>query len=804
MALERQDTTLSILLERSSSGLQSAVKVALKNHAEFCQRAAKELGTDPAIIAAYLVKESYGAPARTGENIHMLFMVRNHWTKKYRQKFPGRPLPSWSNLKHTDSKKIWAEAYRLWPKGALSEASWGIGQVHPWSYRKLGYSSEIEMVRDFKRSVRAQEDGMINFIKTKPILWRAIRNKDWWAMARFYNGGTNGKYARDLRKMYNAVHPNNKNTQRIANSIKDYELMKKRGQIATSAAPLPAAAALTSGAGIALIGDSNAWRINKNYEKSNPNSDDMHQGAWGARHWLKTLQIFEEAKKSGKTSRDFPSKPKKPWHNFPHNYYVRVGKLLNQNPSRIDVTMLGGNDAHKGTIGTGDPEDNKLVSHIDNTVKPLMQIIKKYGGTYAGAAAAPKRLELRVKLNTALEKAAKEVGIPFYNPTKNIAYDMKKWGGAKDRVHILDKQAEAEFLARKQFYLDAKGLPSGGGGLPPELQNADVWKLALGARAGQDISLSPKDAKKTTSSKAPSKSNDLPDKVSIVSKSAANADQLIKLFNSKGGNEVRHYFVRWLEKGAQPHYNPGNKYKKITSSVASQTWGDIIKYADTGNVNSMKKPGVTLSIVERFLHTYNNESSFRAWLKNLNKRLAEVKGNTIMKITQERLVQIIKEEIEAYKASQLNEGIDADELDKQEAYIKEITDLLRSTYDEFFKAAAPAVGTPQTKADTGEPVTDQTAHEDAKGLLLDLLGNAIDKFQEKDSMHEDGHEDVPSAVRAMKTMAEDALEMLDALEQMDGTLPTWWTNKMAVSASMLNKMRDYLLVPSEDEVLDEQ
>ena len=86
MALERQDTTLKNLLERSSSGLQSSVKVALKNHAEFCQRAAKELGPDPAIIAGYLVKESGGAPARTGENIHMLFMVRNHWTKKYRQK----------------------------------------------------------------------------------------------------------------------------------------------------------------------------------------------------------------------------------------------------------------------------------------------------------------------------------------------------------------------------------------------------------------------------------------------------------------------------------------------------------------------------------------------------------------------------------------------------------------------------------------------------------------------------------------------------------------------------------------------
>ena len=179
-----------------------------------------------------------------------------------------------------------------------------------------------------------------------------------------------------------------------------------------------------------------------------------------------------------------------------------------------------------------------------------------------------------------------------------------------------------------------------------------------------------------------------------------------------------------------------------------------------------------------------------------------------MKITKEKLAQIIKEEVEAYKASQLNE-VDVDELEQAEAYIKEIADLLKSTYKTFFRGAAPAIGTPQTKANTGEPVTDQTAHEDAKGLLLDLLGNAIDEFQKKDTQHEqqldeDGHDDVPAAVRAMKTIAEDAMEMLQALEQMDGALPTWWTNKMAVSASMLNKMRDYLLVPSMEEEMDEQ
>jgi|TARA_Y100000401_G_scaffold76736_1_gene62480 hypothetical protein len=62
---------------------------------------------------------------------------------------------------------------------------------------------------------------------------------------------------------------------------------------------------------------------------------------------------------------------------------------------------------------------------------------------------------------------------------------------------------------------------------------------------------------------------------------------------------------------------------------------------------------------------------------------------------------------------------------------------------------------------------------------------------------EDGHDDVPSARRAMQTIIEDAGQMLQTLEQMDGHLPTWWTNKMAVAANNLNKMRDYLLIDGE-------
>ena len=103
-----------------------------------------------------------------------------------------------------------------------------------------------------------------------------------------------------------------------------------------------------------------------------------------------------------------------------------------------------------------------------------------------------------------------------------------------------------------------------------------------------------------------------------------------------------------------------------------------------------------------------------------------------MKITKSKLAQIIKEEVEAYKASQLNEGMDLDKINEVEGYLKEIADLLHSTYEDLYKAHAPAVFTPQTKADTGEDVTEETAHRDAKDFILTTLGEHIDGFEKKD------------------------------------------------------------------------
>ena len=68
-------------------------------------------------------------------------------------------------------------------------------------------------------------------------------------------------------------------------------------------------------------------------------------------------------------------------------------------------------------------------------------------------------------------------------------------------------------------------------------------------------------------------------------------------------------------------------------------------------------------------------------------------------------------------------------------------------------------------------------------------------------VREDGHTDVASAVRQCKTTMEDASQMLSKLQSMnpEDSLPSWWMNKIAIAANSMNKLRDYLLVPSTNE-----
>ena len=90
----------------------------------------------------------------------------------------------------------------------------------------------------------------------------------------------------------------------------------------------------------------------------------------------------------------------------------------------------------------------------------------------------------------------------------------------------------------------------------------------------------------------------------------------------------------------------------------------------------------------------------------------------------------------------------------------------------------------------------------------DAMVNKYYKRLKEGTIKEDGHSDVPSAIRQCKTITEDAMQIMGKLKSMNAeeSLPTWWTNKLAVASNSMNKMRDYLLVPSmsEEVELDEK
>ena len=72
-------------------------------------------------------------------------------------------------------------------------------------------------------------------------------------------------------------------------------------------------------------------------------------------------------------------------------------------------------------------------------------------------------------------------------------------------------------------------------------------------------------------------------------------------------------------------------------------------------------------------------------------------------------------------------------------------------------------------------------------------------------LSEDGHTDVPSSIRKCKTMIEDASEIMSKLNTMgmEDNLPSWWTSKLAVASNSMNKLRDYILNPVQENVIHE-
>ena len=81
---------------------------------------------------------------------------------------------------------------------ALESASWGIGQVMGYHWKALGYPTLQNFINAMYRDEASQLDAMCRFIVTNKLI-NALKNKDWKAFARGYNGAAYAKNSYDVK-----------------------------------------------------------------------------------------------------------------------------------------------------------------------------------------------------------------------------------------------------------------------------------------------------------------------------------------------------------------------------------------------------------------------------------------------------------------------------------------------------------------------------------------------------------------------------------------------------------------------------
>jgi len=136
----------------------------------------------------------------------------------------------------------------------------------------------------------------------------------------------------------------------------------------------------------------------------------------------------------------------------------------------------------------------------------------------------------------------------------------------------------------------------------------------------------------------------------------------------------------------------------------------------------------------------------------------------------------------------------ASKLDDVKNIFKNMTKYAR-TQKGIQKGTNEGFGSDESLTKTEKKKFEKERLENAEVLGYKLTGTK----DLKESINEDGHTDVPSAVRKLKTSIEDALQIIGYLKKVNDAepLPSWWTDKVTLSANYLNSARNYILNPHE-------
>lgn len=162
-------------------------------------KVATEFGFEKAVMLAFVEVETGGRgfDPVTGK---IIIQFEPSWFKK---KAPYAPSGIWSvNTVDVQSKEwpAFNNAFVLNPDAAMQSTSIGLGQIMGFHFKRLGFETVGDMWDNAKESLENQIRQIAKFIDTDQHLKQAIKAKDWFTIAKIYNGSGFMEIARKYKR----------------------------------------------------------------------------------------------------------------------------------------------------------------------------------------------------------------------------------------------------------------------------------------------------------------------------------------------------------------------------------------------------------------------------------------------------------------------------------------------------------------------------------------------------------------------------------------------------------------------------
>lgn len=171
---------------------------------------AKELGIEAAALQAVIDVECRGSGFNTDGTPVILFerhVMRQRLIANKKRSIADEMMRKRPDLCNTSSggyglysqqhKKL-DDAAKFDRTSALESCSWGIGQVMGYHWYNLGYDTLQHFINAMYKDEASQLEAMCRYIKNNGLV-NALKNKDWKAFARGYNGPAYAKNSYDIK-----------------------------------------------------------------------------------------------------------------------------------------------------------------------------------------------------------------------------------------------------------------------------------------------------------------------------------------------------------------------------------------------------------------------------------------------------------------------------------------------------------------------------------------------------------------------------------------------------------------------------